>query len=159
MFRNLLSRLFDDDSASALTSADAEVAIVALLVRVARADDIYRAAERERIDAILCRRGLSPDAAADRRAAAEMIEAEAPDTVRFTRAIKERVSLEDRVEVIAAMWEIALADGERSADEEATIRMAAQLMGVSDVDSARARQRVQGGNRAAATGPAATPEG
>ena len=159
MFRNLLSRLFDDDLASALTSTDAEVAIVALLVRVARADDVNRAAERERIDAILCRRGLSAAAAADRRAAAEMIEAEAPYTVRFTRAIKERVSLEDRVEVIAAMWEIALADGERSADEEATIRMAAQLMGVTDVDSAQARQRVQGGNRAAAADPAATPQG
>ncbi|AXC48383.1 TerB family tellurite resistance protein [Paracoccus suum] len=144
MFRNLLSRLFtESDDAPALNGQDAEVAIAALLIRVARADDRYSDAERARIDRILGRRrGLSPDEAAERRAAAEMIEAEAPDTVRLTRTIKQRVLLEDRLTVISALWEVVYADGGRGADEEAMVRLASGLLGVSDVDSNLARQRV-----------------
>ncbi|MGR3448609.1 MAG: tellurite resistance TerB family protein, partial [Paracoccus sp. (in: a-proteobacteria)] len=95
MFRNLLSRLFADDTDDApLQAQDAEVAIAALLVRVARADDRYETSERQRIDQILARRrGLNMAEAAERRAVAEMIEAEAPDTVRFTRLIKDRIPL------------------------------------------------------------------
>ena len=57
MFRNLMSRLFDQESPSSqLQGTDAEVAIAALLVRVARADDHYTAQEEARIDQILARR-------------------------------------------------------------------------------------------------------
>lgn len=144
MFRNLLSRLFTDESnPMPLASQDAEVAIAALLVRVARADDHYELRERQRIDSVLAqRRGLTPEDAAERRAAAEMIEAEAPDTVRFTRLIKDRIALEDRSAVIAAMWEIAYADRRRDAEEEQMIRLVAGLLGVPDRESALMRQQV-----------------
>lgn len=144
MFRNLLSRLFTEDTGSPpLHSQDAEVAIAALLVRVARADDHYQPSERQRIDRVLARRrGLSMEEAAERRAAAEMIEAEAPDTVRFTRMIKDRIALDDRAGVIAAMWEVAYADEGRGAEEEAMIRLVTGLLGVPDRDSALIRQKV-----------------
>ena len=144
MFRNLLSRLFSDDpQPKPLASEDAEVALAALLVRVARSDDHYSDVERRRIDRVLSRRrGLTGDEAANRRAAAEMIEAEAPDTVRFTRLIKDRIALEDRQGVITAMWEVAYADGRRNAEEESLIRLVAGLLGISDLDSGLARQRV-----------------
>lgn len=144
MFRNLLSRLFTDDASTPpLAAPDAEVAIAALLVRVARADDRYELVERQRIDRVLARRrGLTLDEAAERRAAAEMIEAEAPDTVRFTRQIKDRIALEDRTGVIGAMWEVAYADGRRGADEETMIRLVAGLLGIADRDSALMRQKV-----------------
>jgi uncharacterized tellurite resistance protein B-like protein len=45
------------------------------------------------------------------RAEAEALEAEAPDTVRFTRALKEAVALEDRADLMVALWSVALADG------------------------------------------------
>jgi len=144
MFRNLLSRLFAEtpDSGS-LASQDAEVAVAALLVRIARADDRYTDEEKRRIEAVLARRrGLGPVQAAEERAAAEMIEAEAPDTVRFTRIIKERVDVLDRQNVIASMWEIAYADGSRASEEESMIRLIAGLLGVNDRDSALVRQRV-----------------
>ncbi|RMC34787.1 TerB family tellurite resistance protein [Paracoccus alkanivorans] len=144
MFRNLLTRLFNDEPhPQPLASPDAEVAIAALLVRVARSDDHYEQAERRRIDQILARRrGLTLDEAAERRAAAEMIEAEAPDTVRFTRSIKDRIALEDRLDVIASMWETAYADTTRVSDEETMIRLVAGLLGVPDRDSALVRQKV-----------------
>ncbi len=142
MFRNLLSRLLDAAQPAPLSAQDAEVAIAALLVRIARADDHYGEVEKHRIDQVLARRrGLDSAEAAERRAAAEMIEAEAPDTVRFTRTIKERVELADRHDVLAAMWEIAYADGQRSAEEESLVRLVAGLLGVNDRDSGLARQR------------------
>ncbi len=149
MFRNLLSRLFSDNpTPDPLTANDAEVAIAALMVRMARTDDQYGQGERARIDQILARRsGLALAEAAERRAAAEMIESEAPDTVRFSRMIKERIALEDRVGVIAALWEIAYADGRKTADEEALVRLVAGLLGVSDVDSGLARQKVASDQR------------
>lgn len=144
MFRNLLSRLFSDETGAApLAGQDAEVAIAALLVRVARSDDHYTDAERLRIDRILARRrGLDMAQAAERRAAAEMIEAEAPDTVRFTRHIKDRIALSDRAGIVAAMWEVAYADDHRDQDEESLIRLVSGLLGVTDRDSALMRQQV-----------------
>jgi len=62
--------------------------------------------------------------------------------VRFTRAVKDAVPYEDRIGVIEALWQVALADGERDAGEDALIRLAANFLGVSDRDSALARQRV-----------------
>lgn len=144
MFRNLLSRLFNEEAQStSLTSQDSEVAIAALLVRLARADDHYGEAEKIRIDQVLARRrGLDMDEAAARRLAAEMIEAEAPDTVRFTRSIKERILLEDRLGVLEALWEVAYADGRRSPAEEALVRLVTGLLGIADVDSGLIRQKV-----------------
>ena len=144
MFRNLLTRLFTEEpDAARIDASDAEVALAALLVRVARSDDRYDKVERARIEQILARRrGLTPHDAAERRAVAEMIEAEAPDTVRFTRTIKDRIPLEDRFGVIEALWEIAYADKARGADEETVIRLVAGLLGINDRDSALARQRV-----------------
>lgn len=146
MFRNLLSRLFTEDThPKPLATEDAEIAVAALLVRVARADDHYHAAEKRRIDQILARlHGLGLADAAERRAVAEMIEAEAPDTVRFTRLIKDRVSVEDRNAIIGALWEVSLADDHRAAGEEMAIRLVAGLLGVTDRDSAVQRQKVAG---------------
>ena len=72
---------------------------------------------------------------------AEAMEAEAPDTVRFTRAIKDAVPYEDRRSVVQSLWTVVLADGERAQEEDALLRLVANLLGVSDVDSAMARQR------------------
>lgn len=147
MFRNLLNRLFTEDAdPRPLAMDDAEVAVAALLVRVARADDHYNAAEKRRIDQVIAQlHGLGLADAAERRSVAEMIEAEAPDTVRFTRLIKDRVSLEDRMAIIGAMWEISLADNHRSPDEDTAIRLVAGLLGVTDRDSALQRRRVASG--------------
>jgi uncharacterized tellurite resistance protein B-like protein len=144
MFRDLLARLTGETQAPELDGEEAELAIAALLVRLARSDDTYREVEKARIDRILaCRRGLSPADAAARRAEAEELEAGASDTVRFTRQIKERIALEDRAGVIAAMWEVAYADAQRGPDEESLIRLVASLLGITDRESAEIRQQVK----------------
>ena len=141
MFADFLRRLAGPQPAP-LPDADARLALTALLVRVARADNDYQGAEIARIDRVTAARyGLSPFEAAALRAEAETLESEAPDTVRFTRAIKDAVPYEDRRAVIEAAWTVALADGDRAEEEDALLRLVANLLGVSDLDSAMARQR------------------
>ncbi|MGH1457355.1 MAG: TerB family tellurite resistance protein [Paracoccaceae bacterium] len=142
MFADFLKRLIQPEPAQ-LPDADARLALCALLVRLARTDGHYAASEIEWIDAIIAARyGLDAQGAHDLRRHAEVLESEAPDTVRFTRAIKDAVPYEDRLSVIEALWQIALADGTRDAEEDAMLRMVSNLLGVSDTDSALARQKI-----------------
>ena len=143
MIADLLKRLLEP-SPAILPDEDARLAMCALLVRLARADDRYDDGERDRIDRILrARFDLDAGASQILREQGEAMEAEAPDTVRFTRAIKEAVPLEGRAGVVESLWQVALSDGERDAEEDALIRLAANLLGVNDVDSAKARQRAE----------------
>ncbi len=129
-----------------LPEPDARLALAALLVRVARSDDDYAQAEIDMIDRVMTRRyGLTPFEASALRAEAEALEAEAPDTVRFTRAIKDGVAYEDRLGVIEALWSVVLADGQRDHEENALLRLVADLLGVNDRDSNMARQRIENG--------------
>jgi len=142
MFAEFLSRLSGAQPAP-LPPSDARLALTALLVRVARSDNDYSTVEIARIDAItMARYGLTINEASQLRADAEILESEAPDTVRFTRDIKNAVPYEDRVAVIESLWQVVLADGTRDAHENALLRLVANLLGVNDRDSARARQRV-----------------
>lgn len=143
MFADFLKRLTQPDPAP-LHDTDARLALTALLVRVARADETYDPAEQARIDRIVAARyGLTPADATQLRDDAETLEAQAPDTVRFTRAIKDAVPYDHRIGVIEALWQVVLADGVREAEEDALLRLVANLLGVSDLDSALARQRVE----------------
>ncbi|MEY8831488.1 TerB family tellurite resistance protein [Sedimentitalea sp. XS_ASV28] len=143
MFGDFLKRLIQPEPAP-LAHSDARLALTALLVRVARSDNDYSADEVSRIDRIIADRyGLSPFEAGKLRAEAETLEAEAPDTVRFTRAIKDAVPYEDRRSVVQSLWTVVLADGARAEEEDALLRLVANLLGVSDVDSAMARQHAE----------------
>ena len=138
MFTNLFSRKFNPEQGE----ISARQAMAALMVRIAKSDDDYAVAECERIDAVLSvLYSLSTSEASALRLQAETLEADAPDTVRFTRAIKEEVPYEERFDVVRALWQVVLADGERDHEEDALMRLLASLLGVNDRDSAIARQR------------------
>lgn len=125
-----------------LPEPDARLALAALLVRVAKTDGLYSAEEVERIDRVLmARHGLGPFEVARLRTEAEELEEAAPDTVRFTRALKAATALEDRSALIEALWAVALADGLRDAEEDRLLRMVASLLGLTDVESGLARKR------------------
>ncbi len=144
MIERLLKSLFVA-APQPLDDSGARLALTALLVRIARSDNDYERIEILRIEQILRHRyGLDPDEANELRREAEILEEAAPDTVRFTRAIKEAVPLEERIAVIEAAWSVVLIDGSRSEEEDALMRVIASLLGISDRDSNIARQRAQG---------------
>ena len=143
MFGDFLKRLTQPDP-QILTDTDARLALSALLVRIARSDGDYATSETDRIDRItIARYGLSPFEATALRHDAETLETEAPDTVRFTRAIKGAVPYEHRRAVVEAAWSVVLADGQRTDEEDSLLRLVASLLGVRDVDSALARQKAE----------------
>ncbi len=143
MFAEFIKRLPQPDPAQ-LPDGDARLALTALLVRIAKSDNEYAPSERARIDQIIAKRyALDADGTASLRADAEALEAEAPDTVRFTRAIKDAVPYDDRLAVIKALWEVVLADGSRSDEENALLRLVANLLGVTDTDSAIVRKQIE----------------
>ena len=145
MFADFLKQL-TAPSPAPIKDADARLALTALLVRIARTDGAYIQTEIDRIDAITSLRySLTAEAAAKLRQDAETLESEAPDTIRFTRAIKDAVAYEDRLAVIESLWQVVLADGAREDEEDALLRLGSSLLGINDRDSALARQRVSSG--------------
>ena len=142
MFETLLRRLVRPDPPP-LPQADARLALAALLVRAARVNGDYAVTQIAAIDRALVRRyGFDAPQVEALRARAEVLESEAPDTVRFTRAVKEATELEDRAAELEMLWEVMLADGARDHEEDGFMRLVADLLGFSDRDSALARQRV-----------------
>jgi uncharacterized tellurite resistance protein B-like protein len=121
---------------------EGDLALAMLLVRAARIDGDYDPAEVDLIRATLIRRfGATRGAAL--MAEAEAKEAEAGDTVHLTRPIKEIVPLEERGAVLQDLWRIVLSDNRRDPYEDGLMRLVSNLLGLSDRDSALARQDVQ----------------
>ena len=141
MLKNIL-KIFADDNVSQLEPDDARLAITALIIRVARSDDDYSKAELNNIISLISARfKLSNDEANELIKEAELVEEQAPDTVRFTKSIKSAIDFDDRIAIIEDLWSVVLTDSFRDTNEDALIRTVVSLLGVSDKDSAFARQR------------------
>lgn len=144
MLKHILSILSGDTPENKMDETDAKLAMAALLVRVARADDDYDAREIEVIDTVLAKNyQLTTEQTQALRIEAEALEEQAPDTVRFTRVIKEAVPFEERSHIIESLWQVVLADEHRDEDEDSFLRLVSNLLGVNDRDSAIARQKAQ----------------
>ena len=120
-------------------------AVAALLVEAAAMDGNVDDAERITIEELLARHfDLDEDAV---RALVETGVQAADQSVQlysFTRAVKERLTHEDRVRVIEMLWTVAYADGELHDYEAALVRRVAGLIYVPDRESGAARQRALG---------------
>lgn len=123
-----------------LPEPDEKLALGALMVRVAKSDHVYNFSEISRIDRLLARLyGIGPVDAAKMRATCEKLDRAAPATERFAHLIRETVSFEARIDALEALWEVVLADGERSPEEMSVVDEVREAMGLSEADSERAR--------------------
>jgi len=107
-----LFQAFRPKTSSPLPDPDAELALGALLVRVAQSDRDYQVEEISLIDRILARlyqhNALE---AAKVRATCEKLHAAAPETDTFGRLIRETTGLEERLAALDALWEVVLRGG------------------------------------------------
>jgi len=94
----------------------------------------------------MSRYNLESDQSESIRKEAEELEAKAPDTVRFTRLIKDTIPFENRKSVVKDLWSVVLSDGKRDAEENNSMRLISSLLGVNDRDSALARQSIENKN-------------
>lgn len=128
-----------------LPQPDAQLALGALLVRVAFADKNYRATEIGQIDRILARTfDLGPIEAAKLRATCEKLEHDAPDTDEFAQILREEVDYAHRLGLGQAMWSVALADGHRHEQEEIQLLAIETALGLTDIDIETLRRDATG---------------
>lgn len=128
----------------ALPDPDAELALGALLVRVAQSDRDYQLEEISLIDRILARLYQhNAIEAAKVRATCEKLHAAASETDTFGRLIRETTGLEERLAALDALWEVVLADGSAHEGEVTIVEDARKAMGLSYADSQKARERAE----------------
>ena len=128
-----------------LPQPNAQLALGALLVRVAFADRNYNAKEIGQIDRILSQTfGIGPIEAAKLRAICEKLEHDAPDTSEFARILREEVDYADRLALGQAMWSVALADGHRHESEEIQLLAIETALGLTDTDIETLRKDATG---------------
>ena len=145
----MLNRLFPRRKAQPkpLPQPNAQLALGALLVRVAMADRTYQAAEVGQIDRILAATfGLKPLEAAKLRATCEALERHAPGTPEFAQILRDEVPYGDRKALADAMWSVALSDGDRDDAEEIQLMAIETALGLSDADITAARTNALTGN-------------
>lgn len=122
---------------------DAELALGALLVRVAKSDRAYQLEEISLIDRILARLYQhNAIEAAKVRATCEKLHAAAPETDTFGKLIRETTGLVERLNALEALWEVVLADGEQKEGELRIVEEARRAMGLSQADSETARDKI-----------------
>ena len=118
-------------------------AIAAILVRAAKTDNEYTESEKKLIDHLLANNlNISQEDARLLRLQGQELELEINDNVQLTRIIKQDIPYEDRHQLIEQLWSIILDDNNRTPEENKLMRVLTHLLGISDVNSAKARSKV-----------------
>lgn len=134
MFNALIARLKGAAKARPLPELDDRLAMAALLIRIAKADEHYAYEEIAAIDTILARaHGLNPVEAAKLRAEAERIEAAAPETAAFVAELQAHIPYETRATLLRAVRDVGLADSALKPEEEAFLNEITIALGISEV--------------------------
>ncbi|MEE2969592.1 MAG: TerB family tellurite resistance protein [Pseudomonadota bacterium] len=119
------------------------LAAAALLVHAASIDTDFDDAERAKILELAENKlDLSAEEARSLLQAAEKAADESVQLLGFTRAVKDKFSYEERVELLEMLWEVVYADGEVDEFESQLMRRIGGLIYVTDRDRGIARKRV-----------------
>ena len=139
MWNNLLRLLKDPEEKQEITGDEA---IATILVRAAKTDGVYTNSEKALIEKLLLTQMNVPkDKVSALQLTAEVLEKEINDNVQLTRVIKKEIEYEDRKELIKQLWQIIMDDDMRTPEENKLMRVLTHLLGVSDVESAKARSK------------------
>jgi uncharacterized tellurite resistance protein B-like protein len=144
MIDSILEWLTGASGAAGTPPHDAlRLALTALLVEAAHSDDRFDENERRVIARLIEHRfNLSHEDARALLAAGEREARDSAELFHLTRIINEKLSFEQRVELVEMLWEVAYADGVLSEYEDSLVRRVGGLIYVSDRDRGLARRRV-----------------
>ena len=139
MWNNLLRLLKHPEEKQEITGDEA---IATILVRAAKTDGVYTNSEKALIEKLLITQMNVPkEKVSALQLTAEALEKEINDNVQLTRVIKKEIEYEDRKELIKQLWQIIMDDDMRTPEENKLMRVLSHLLGVSDVESAKARSK------------------
>jgi uncharacterized tellurite resistance protein B-like protein len=141
---NRILALFEETGGTVLSKPDElQLAAAALLVEAASMDGDFDAAEHAKIARLLVDRfALTVDEAETLIEEAVAAVDETGQLYGFTRVVKDRYEISDRIRMIEMLWEVAFADGQVDYFESNLIRRIGGLLFVSDRDRGLAKQRV-----------------
>ena len=123
-----------------------ELAVAAMLVEAAMADGEFDDTEHAAIEhALTSRFGVSEELARQHIADAEEKVAESVELYSQTKAIRDALDHEGRIDVIELLWHVVGADGEVHDYEANLIRRTAGLLYVTDQEAGAARKRALSG--------------
>ena len=141
MFGKLFSKRPAAQKDAAPESDPMQIAIAALMVEAARADERYEDREKRIIDRSLASGFQLPEEDVRKlRAQAEDVQSNANDIQQFTKVAKE-MSQEAKAGFVEQLWEIVLSDGDKDVFEDSLIRRICGLIYVEDRQSGEARAR------------------
>jgi uncharacterized tellurite resistance protein B-like protein len=145
-FKNFVSEFVDGEKhPSQFADNDYRLAAAALLVHAAAIDGDILPSERDRLHAVIKQGfGLDDEATSELIAKATAAEQESVDLYHFTQALNRALDEPGRARVIAMMWEIVYADGQRDELEDNLLWRAADLLGVSPRERIELRRRISG---------------
>lgn len=136
----------EDEDDSGKTAADSvALAVCALLLELAHADDEFTDEERLHIEEALVRHfDLEPDAVQELMSLAQQELTNSVDLFQFTRMIAERYDLGQKMVLAEVMWRVVYADGELAKHESHLMRKISHLLGLKPGYLADARKRAVG---------------
>ena len=139
MWQDLFKKMITSSEEREMTGGQA---MAAILVRAAKTDQDYTLAEQELINRLLSKQmNIKLEAASELRTVGESLEKDINDNVQLTRILKRDIPYEDRIDLVEQLWLVILSDDVRTDEENRLMRILTYLLGVSDVESAKARSR------------------
>jgi uncharacterized tellurite resistance protein B-like protein len=126
-----LDRLRERDDGEPLEADQIRLATAALLVYTIAIDGRIGEEEMARLKSLLASHFQLEEADVNRLLIeAEQHERQAVDVYRFTSVLRDRLSLEEKREIIAMMWRLVYADGELAPVEDNLVWRVAELIAV-----------------------------
>lgn len=143
--QNLLTSFFNpDDSTSAHSEQQLQLATAVLLFDVMRSDANTNDAERaQAMTALRQRFALSDDALMELMAQAEQTATHANDYFSFTSLMNDEFTQKQKIQVVEFMWQVAYADGALDANEHHIISKIAGLLHVTHGEYIAAKLRAK----------------
>lgn len=144
-------RLFFDEhlklpAPEEITAEQLQIASAALLLEMVTMDDKIEAIEKEAVLSLVQQRfSLTPEQASTLSHLAEQQRKEAVDYYQFTSLINKSYSLDQKIELIESLWEVAFVDGDLDMHEEYLVRKIADLLYVPHVSLMKTKHRVKTG--------------
>lgn len=143
-FERHLSLTDGDSSSPESAFSRKQLAVAALLVEVARADHHIGQQELDHLPLLLQTKfQLTTEQLSDLIDIAQEQSADATSLHQFTQWINRECTDEEKLQLLAAMWQVAYIDGELDKYEEYVIRKVADLIYVPHSEFLRARMRAK----------------
>lgn len=150
MFKSIAAffdSLRDPGDGEKLGAGETQLATAALLFHAIAIDGIVTEDEMARLKPLLSTHFQLSEPEFNRLLTmAQQREREAIGIYRFTAALRDRLSLEEKREIVIMMWRLVYADGELGALEDNLIWRTAELLAVPARDRMELKQMVRAGN-------------